>query len=1618
MVRFCDLSHEQGQSKENPLAIFTEFSSAEFTRANSRAILDGRSIFGRPEKDETGTNRIRIVLNLPASEKLMPDSRPAIARLFAIAILFSSFVPATQSIAQESSNRQTAKQSQADAKKQTAKKAKIQPALAQSIADQTTWRSVGPANMGGRITAITVYEKDPSIWWAATASGGLLKTTNNGRTLEHQFDDQNTVSIGDVQVSQSNPDIVWVGTGESNPRNSVSWGDGVYKSTDGGKTWKNMGLKKSFQTGALAIHPENPDVVWAGALGRLWGPNEERGLFKTTNGGTTWNKVLYVDDKTGVIDVQIDPKNPDNLLVATYERKRDGFDGNDPVQRFGDGSGIYKSTDGGESFERITEGLPNCKMGRIGLDYFEADPNVVVAIVESEKIAKRPESSPYLGIRGENADVGARMTNVTKDGPADKAGMKDGDIVVSVDENIVMSYEDFLGEVRKHQAGETIAVVVSRDRKEVEVEVKLGKRPKTRRASSRNEFTGTLGGQAANLQGQQGPNENDYGGVYLSEDGGSSWKRINTLNPRPMYYSNIQIDPVDRNNIYVCGTSLYRSKDGGETFTGDGGSDGIHVDHHALWIDKRDPRHMILGNDGGVHVTYDRMEHWDHLNHVAIGQFYHAGIDATMDYKVYGGLQDNGSWGGPSRGKARSGPVNSDWYRVGSGDGFVTLVDPKDPNQIYFESQNGGMGRIHLETGERGFIRPRPPRGVRYRFNWKTPFLLSPHNSKVHYSAGNYVFRSFDRGNRTQAISPDITNTTRGAGSAISESAVQPGLIYVGTTDGAVWKTADGGNTWSPLAYQPAKAKPSDKKKDEKSTDKKTDDQKKDVAKKAKAEAADENSDEAKSDDKKSDDAKPVDSVSGNWTANMISDRLPAGRGEFKIQLKLDGKKVSGFVESRRGKQEIEDGDYDASTGKISFTIEGQGRRGQAKYSGIIEGKEMNGELSFAQGRGSIDFSAIKDDGKATKKDSATQTSDLSRFSAVSIRQAMIGMLQFDDPISGQWAGVIENENLPGGRIEFTIEFKMDEKNELSGTIVSQQGDSEIVSGTYNAETNRIIFEAENDDFIVDIEADVSGKTMSGTMTLNAGELETDFEATKKDSAPKTEDSKLSTKDLSKNEKKVDPKDVPMKKPADKAPANKAKVADDAEPQDQGKPKLEKPKSEKAKSAKQKSKQAEAKQTKPKKAKSDIENTGAQKPVADEKTKNDDPVTGQWEGNMISPRGEREMKMTLNLNSKDEITGTFESTQGEREISSGKFDPATNALNLVSDTEQFTLTFDGKIEGEQYNGEIDVNEGSFTMEFELTRKAKNVAKPKAVTKKAAAPAKPEYKQPTGEKSLSKLLPGPRWVSSIEASKFKRERCYMTFDGHRSNDDGVYLFVTNDGGKTWESLKNNIPDSAGSARVLREDTRNENLLFLGCEFSSWYSIDAGKTWTRIKGGLPTVAVHEFAIHDKRAEVVAATHGRSLWIADISILRQLSSAKLAEDMHLYQPADSIAWSRRPVRGNSGTRRFVGTNPARGTNIAYSLGKNARRVRLTLHDLKGDVIKTFDTSTRKGFHQIRWDLSRDSTGGRGRFTPSVGTGKYLLTLNVDGEKKQRVVNVIADPERPPQSPSVELEETLFGN
>lgn len=695
----------------------------------------------------------------------------------------------------------------------------IKPTLPQEWVNAMNWRSIGPANMGGRITAIAVSATDSSMYWVASASGGLLKTTNNGVTFEHQFDHEATVSIGDVQVAASDHNIVWVGTGEHNPRNSVSWGNGVYKSIDGGKTFKHMGLDKTFQIGRIAIHPLDPNIVYVGALGRLWGPNEERGLYKTTDAGETWEKILYVDENTGVIDVKMHPTDPYTLLVATYERQRDGFDGNSPEKKWGAGSGLHKTTDGGETFTKITEGLPTINIGRIGLDFYLADPNIAYMVLETEKIGKQPENAAFAGLRAEDVEVGARLTDITEEGPAEAAGLQTGDIVIAIEGSTVHSNADLQKEIRKRLAGETVGVEISREHESVHLEITFDKIPgseedeeanseqaQRNRRRNRGPFNGGLGGQRENVQDQQGPDGHEYGGVYKSEDAGDTWTRINSVNPRPMYYSEIRVDPSDNNYLWVLGTSLYKSEDGGETFTSDGAGRGVHVDHHAMWVDPNDGRHVLLGNDGGHYVTYDRGENWEHLNKFAIGQFYHVAVGPRRNYRVYGGLQDNGSWGGPSRagsgvgGASGSisggGAINSDWQFINGGDGFVCRVDADDPDQIYAESQGGSMSRLNLRTGERGFIRPRAPRGTRYRFNWKTPFILSSHNSRIHYSAGNFVFRSLDKGNAIKAISPEITNTDKGAGSAIAESPLDEGVLYVGTTDGAMWMTKDGGKKW------------------------------------------------------------------------------------------------------------------------------------------------------------------------------------------------------------------------------------------------------------------------------------------------------------------------------------------------------------------------------------------------------------------------------------------------------------------------------------------------------------------------------------------------------------------------------------------------------------------------------------------------------------------------------------------------------------------------------------------------------------------------------------------------------------------------------------------------------
>jgi photosystem II stability/assembly factor-like uncharacterized protein len=799
---------------------------------------------------------------------------------------------------------------------------KVGQTLPPEWAGALRWRSIGPATMGGRIVAFAVYEADPTTYWIATASGGLLKTTNNGTTFEHQFDREATVSIGDVAVAPSNRNIVWVGTGENNPRNSVSYGDGVYKSTNGGKSWQNMGLKKSFQIGRIVIHPKNPDIVYVGALGRLYGPSAERGLYKTTDGGKTWTKILHVDNNTGVIELKMHPTDPESLLVATWQRQRDGFDSHsgamagqffvgarvepplldgydpyDPEVKWGKGSAIWKTSDGGKNFRRIAKGLPTCELGRIGLDYYRKDPNVVFAVIDSAKIGMGTVPG-YLGINADAVPEGVRVTAVTADGPADLAGLKKGDVITTVDKTAVKKLPELVKQVESRKPGDKLPLSLLRDKKPLSIVVTLEERPEPgpagrqrgltdflgedsptgvritavfqrggagpsglqvgdmitavekvkvttlrailariravkpgqkvnltlvrgkktmllaytvpprARPSSTRPYTFMYSGQRENVQDRQGPESHEYGGVYKSTDGGESWTRINSVNPRPMYFSQIRVDPADEKLLYVLGISLHRSTDGGKTFRM-GGDRGVHPDHHAMWINPRDGRHLLIGTDGGSYVSYDRCEHWDYLNHAAIGQFYHVCVDNRRPYRVYGGMQDNGSWAGPSMTLDGKGVVNSDWMMVNGGDGFVCAVDPENPDIVYAESQDGNIVRRNIKTGEAAFIKPRNRPGQQpYRFNWNAPIVVSRHNSTTVYCAGNFVFRSVKRGNDFKAISPEITRSGKASATALSECPRNPDVLWAGTDDGQLWVTRDGGVSWKNITGKVGLPKP------------------------------------------------------------------------------------------------------------------------------------------------------------------------------------------------------------------------------------------------------------------------------------------------------------------------------------------------------------------------------------------------------------------------------------------------------------------------------------------------------------------------------------------------------------------------------------------------------------------------------------------------------------------------------------------------------------------------------------------------------------------------------------------------------------------------------------------
>lgn len=576
-----------------------------------------------------------------------------------------------------------------------------QPAFTQSSADTRAsafdtlhFRQIGPATMAGRIDDFAVLESNPHVFYVATATGGLWKTMNNGTTFETVFDDQSTSSIGDVAIAPTDANLVWVGTGENNNRQSSSWGEGVFKSTDGGASWTNMGLVESRHIARILVDPVDHDIVYVAALGSVWGEGGNRGVYKTTDGGRTWDRVLHVDEDSGATELVMDPSNNKVLYTATYQRRRSawGFNGGGP------GTGIYKTTDAGETWVELTEGLPEGSRGRIGLDVYRKNPNVVYARIEHP----------------------------------------------------------------------------------------------------------------------------DEGGIFRSDDAGASWTKMSDTNPRPMYFSQIRIDPLDDHRIYVLGVQLFVSDDAGKTFRNDG-APRIHVDFHAMWINPNDSDHVMIGGDGGVGISYDRSQTYVFLNNMALGQFYHASFDMQTPYTVCGGLQDNNTWCGPSATRSTRGIVNDDWFIIGGGDGFVALVDPDDPTILYAESQGGRMNRVDRTTNERKTIRPEPlPDATEYRWNWDSPMVMSPHDPATIYVGANRVFRTRDRGHVWQTISPDLTmaidrdelplmgvmgsditiarNDGVGAYGTLTTFAESPrvaGLYYSGSDDGVVQVSRDEGATWT-----------------------------------------------------------------------------------------------------------------------------------------------------------------------------------------------------------------------------------------------------------------------------------------------------------------------------------------------------------------------------------------------------------------------------------------------------------------------------------------------------------------------------------------------------------------------------------------------------------------------------------------------------------------------------------------------------------------------------------------------------------------------------------------------------------------------------------------------------
>ncbi len=569
--------------------------------------------------------------------------------------------------------------------------------LDQSQFDDFSVRNIGPAGMSGRITAIDVDNSDTDRIFVGSASGGVWKSENGGVSWEAIFDDQASLSIGSLKINQNNPDEIWVGTGEGNPRNSMNVGYGIYHTIDGGKTWKCMGLENTRVIHRIIIHKDDPKTVFVGATGSPWGDSSDRGVYRTTNGGKTWDRILYVDQKTGVADMVVDPSNPNKILVAMWEHRRTPWD----FVSGGKSSGLYLTYDGGQNWTKLgeDEGMPKGDLGRIGLAYAPSKPEIVYALIEAEE-----------------------------------------------------------------------------------------------------------------------------NGLYKSIDGGANWSLVSKENigNRPFYYSEIYVDPQNENRIYNLWSYVSKSEDGGKSFETimDYGN-SVHPDHHAFWIDSKDPTYLINGNDGGLNISRDRGESWRFVANLPVGQFYHVNVDDDFPYNVYGGMQDNGSWVGPGFVLKRGGIRNYDWQELYFGDGFDVAPNPENSRYGYAMSQGGNLAYYDREMGRTRAIRPYDVDSTELRFNWNAPLAIDPFNSCGVYYGSQFVHYSSDCGDSWVRISPDLTtnDTTKqkqdvsggltiDATNAenhttlicIAPSTLDEETVWASSDDGLLHVTRDGGKNWTKVS--------------------------------------------------------------------------------------------------------------------------------------------------------------------------------------------------------------------------------------------------------------------------------------------------------------------------------------------------------------------------------------------------------------------------------------------------------------------------------------------------------------------------------------------------------------------------------------------------------------------------------------------------------------------------------------------------------------------------------------------------------------------------------------------------------------------------------------------------